>query len=507
MLLLYPPVARSPEPPIGLARLAGWSRSREIDVHCIDLNQEGQEFLLESAVKAEDSWTRGALKRRQRAASALRERQTYGNYDRYARAVGDLDRALRAASGLAGVAASLADYRDPRRSPLRKCDLIDSARNYKANVFYELFERRIGPELESELESNPMGFVGISICYLSQVLCAFALCGYIKSVSPETKITLGGSLVTSWVAGSRIAPGEEFEGFVDAILAGPGEESLGSLLDIPDSRIAGAPRFDDFLDLGYFAPVRIIPYNFSSGCAWKRCSFCPETAENMPYRGKNRETAITELAVLRERYDPGLFHFTDNEIAPLYLRSLMDHPPGAPWYGFARFSRLLLDPKACDELAASGCRMLQLGLESADQDVLDALGKGTRVEEIDRILKNLKASAIAVFLYVIFGTPSEDRNSAMRTRDFVATRAGYIRFLNLALFNLPASGGEASKLETANFYDADLSLYSEFRHPKGWDRAHAREFLEKDFLSVPENRAIFKRTPPVFTSNHAPFFI
>jgi hypothetical protein len=33
--------------------------------------------------------------------------------------------------------------------------------------------------------------------------------------------------------------------------------------------------------------------------------------------------------------------------------------------------------------------MLQLGLESADQEVLDAMGKGTELGEIDRILENL----------------------------------------------------------------------------------------------------------------------
>jgi hypothetical protein len=227
----------------------------------------------------------------------------------------------------------------------------------------------------------------------------------------------------------------------------------------------------------------------------------------MPYRGTPAPTASEEIRFLADRHRPGLFHFTDNEISPLYLRTLTESHPGAPWYGFARFSRLLLDPAFCELLAASGCVMLQLGLESGDQGVLDGLGKGTRIEEIAVILDNLAAASIRVFLYVLFGTPAEDRRAAMRTLDFIAERAGEIGFLNVAIFNLPDSGPEAKELETMAFYDGDLSLYRGFRHPKEWDRAKVRDFLARDFEAVPEIRAIVQRTPPVFTSNHAPFFL
>ena len=142
---------------------------------------------------------------------------------------------------------------------------------------------------------------------------------------------------------------------------------------------------------------------------------------------------------------------------------LADNPPGAPWYGFARFSRRLLDPRFCRELASSGCAMLQLGLESGDQGLLDRIGKGTRVEEIAIILDNLAAAGIGTYVYVLFGTPEEDRDAAMRTRDFIAQHSDAINFLNVAVFNLPASSLEAKELEIKEFYDGDLSLYSEFR--------------------------------------------
>ncbi len=503
MLLIYPPAARSTEPPLGIARLAAFLKKAGREASCIDLCREGIDYLLGLEVHGGDRATRGALDRSGRAAETLRDPGAYSNPGRYIRAVNDLGRALRAASEASGALASLADYRDPRLSPLRKADLIAAAAEHEKNVFYPLFESRVGPEADSLRD----GWVGISICYLSQALCAFALIGYLKATRPGLRIAIGGGLVTSWIAGGKLARGESFGGLVDAAIAGPGEEGLAGLFGLEPEKGGDALDLKDFDHLRYSAPTRIVPYNFSFGCPWKRCSFCPEKAEDLAYSGESATVARARLARLGETYRPGLFHFTDNEISPLYLRLLAESPPPAPWYGFARFSDRLLDPSFCRKLADSGCLMLQLGLESGDQGILDRLGKGTRIEDIVAILENLAAVSIGTYIYVLFGTPAEDRDAALRTRDFVARHAELIDFLNVAIFNLPASSPEARELETRGFYEGELSLYSDFRHPALWDRPAIRSFLAQDFEAIPEIRAIVARTPPVFTSNHAPFFL
>jgi len=516
MLLIYPPASRSAEPPIGIARLAGFLRGQGQAVRCLDLCHEGIEYLLSLPPDADtpaDTWSRGALRRRSRALELLRDASTYAAPDRYRRAVLDLNRALKAVSAASGVEASLADYRDSRRSPLKRSDLLDAADRFEENVFFPLFSER----LETELADFPARSVGISICFLSQALCAFAIIGYLRKRHPRLSIVLGGGLVTSWVAQGRVGAAERFGGLVDAIVAGRGEDGILDALEAVGAQVgaeragrgvsSSSPDFDDFSGLRYLAPTRIAPYNFSWGCPWRRCAFCPEKAEGNPYAGVRVDAAASELRTLAERYSPGLFHFTDNEIAPLYLRALADSPPGARWYGFARFSRCLVDPAFCERLAASGCSMLQLGLESGDQRVLDELGKGTRIDEIDIALANLSRAGIGTFLYVLFGTPAEDRDAALRTRDFIAARADRIDFLNVAVFNLPSTSEEARRLGARPFYEGDLSLYSEFRHPRGWDRNEVRAFLARDFEGEPSIKAILARNPPVFTSSHAAFFL
>jgi len=148
--------------------------------------------------------------------------------------------------------------------------------------------------------------------------------------------------------------------------------------------------------------------------------------------------------------------------------------------------------------------MLQLGLESGSQVVLDAMGKGRRLAHAEAALKALSDAGIAPYVYLLFGTPAEGRDEALATRDFVARMAGHIGFINAAVFNLPASSALAAGLTTRPFNEGDLSLYRDFAHPMGWDRARVRAFLKEDFGSEPAIAAILARTPPVYTSSHAP---
>jgi hypothetical protein len=185
---------------------------------------------------------------------------------------------------------------------------------------------------------------------------------------------------------------------------------------------------------------------------------------------------------------------------------LIDHPLGVPWYGFARITDHLADLDFCLALKKSGCGMLQVGLESGDQGVLEQLQKGIDLKVASQALTNLKKAGIDTYVYLLFGTPAETESEARQTLEFTVRHSGQIGFLNLALFNLPSGGPEAQKLQTQKFYEGDLSLYSSFGHPRGWNRNLVRAFLEKEFKRHPAIAPIVRRAPPFFTSNHAPFF-
>jgi radical SAM superfamily enzyme YgiQ (UPF0313 family) len=404
----------------------------------------------------------------------------------------------------------LANYEDEELTPVRSNDLAKAAENPEQNPFYPYFKKR----LMGLLKSEPSSLIGFSLNYLSQALCTFSMIGFIKKEFPKKKLVLGGGLVTSWMRGPHW--NNPFEGLVDHLIAGPGEIPLLSLLNVEG--IAGdngkrsgenhyRPDYESLPIRDYFAPGPILPYSSSSGCYYHQCSFCPERAEGNPYHAIPVEKAILDLHHLVEKEKPVLIHLLDNAISPSLMTAISDRPPGVPWYGFARITHQLVDLDFCLALKRSGCVMLKLGLESGDQTVLDTLQKGIHLEEVSAALRNLKKAGIATYIYLLFGTPPESLIEARRTLEFVVKHHDCIGFLNLAIFNMPIYCPEALQMERKFFYEGDLSLYASFNHPKGWNRPSVRQFLEKEFKRHPAISPILKRDPPVFTSNHAPFFV
>jgi Radical SAM superfamily len=503
ILLVNPPLAKPCEAPAGLAKLASTLKANEIKCRIFDASLEGIISLLTQPVNASDTWSRRALNHVQANMEALRSNELYAHPDRYKRAVADINRVLQMAGRDSGVNISLSNYGSPTLSPVRSGDLLQAAEQFEKNPFFPFFQHRF---TEYYREQTP-DLTGFSLNFMSQALCAFAMVGFIKKRFPQTRIVFGGGLVTSWmnIPGFR----NPFEGLVDTLVPGAGENALLSMCGRNSGGASSVTGFDyDQMPLGhYLAAGPILPYATSRGCYWKRCSFCPEKSENSIYQPADVRAAVDDIRHLNAGYKPQLIHFLDNALSPRFLKYLIAHPPGAPWYGFVRITEHLADPGFVWGLKESGCVMLKLGIESGDQAVLNALGKGIDLPTVSRALRALKEASIATYAYLLFGTPAENLDSARKALDFTLSHADAIDFLNLAIFNLPAYSEEARELATADFYQGDLSLYREFTHPKGWSRDKVRRFLAKEFKHPAPIRSILANDPPFFTSNHAPFLI
>ena len=500
MLLIHPPVVKPCEPPAGLARLAGALNHHQVQHEIVDANLESLFHRIQSPVTDVDQWTGRAVRHLTSNLEALRMGRAFDNLDRYKRTVTDINRVVQKAQPQFGGTLSLVNYADNQLSPVRSADLIRAAENPEENPFFDWFSAR----LDSLLRDRPPSLIGLSVNYLSQALCAFAMAGYVRKRAWAAKIIMGGGLITSWLAGPDWR--NPFEGLIDELVAGPGEGALLLSQGIAPIKRPYCPDYSALMDNRYLAPGFILPYSASQGCYWSRCSFCPESAEGHRYRPIPPSQVMKDLKALIHQTRPVLIHLLDNAVSPALLRHLCKNPLPIPWYGFARITRELTDPDFCLALKESGCTMLKLGLESGDQAVLDRLNKGIELEVASKALGNLKTAGIATYVYLLFGTPAEDLASARQTLDFVVRHNQEIGFLNLAIFNLPRYGPDAGKMETEDFYEGDLSLYRQFKHPLGWHRSKVRHFLDREFKRHPAVAAILRRDPPFFTSNHAPFF-
>ena len=502
ILLIHPPVAKPCEAPAGLAKLAFALRSCGVDCRTYDANLDTLLGTVAAPRAAEDTWSRRAVTHRQANLAALRACDLYGNRDRYKRAVMDTARVLRLAGRPADAAITLSNYTTSRLSPVRSADLICAAENFRSNPFFSIFSAT----LHHLFTQRTPDIVGMSIGFMSQALCAFAMVGLVRQLLPGARMVCGGGLVSSWMAIPGL--GNPFAGLVDEMIRGPGERRLIELCTGQTGNphpITGYDFASADLDR-YLAPTRVLPYAASRGCYWKKCAFCPEHSQDGAYLSDDPQEIGQDLDRSAAQTSSGLIHFLDNALAPRLMRHLIDHPPPAPWYGFARITRHLCQPDFVRGLRAAGCVMLKLGVESGDQKVLDALCKGIQVATVSRALRTVHQAGIATYVYLLFGTPAENEACAQRTLAFTRRHAQSIDFLNLAIFNLPAYSREAGQLETVDFYAGDLSLYREFIHPAGWQRDRVRRFLAKSFKKSTPIRPILDRDPPFFTSNHAPFF-
>ncbi|HPZ07203.1 MAG TPA: radical SAM protein [Candidatus Eremiobacteraeota bacterium] len=501
VLLIYPPVSKPSEPPPGIAKLSGSLNNHSIEYKVLDANLEGLFYLLKILPDAEDAWTKRAFRNLSKNIDSLKYRGICKNFDRYKRAVMDINRLIEMAGKKSDIFMTLSDYKDSHLSPVKSKDLIKAAENPEINPFYTYFKVRF-TEL---LEKHNISLIGFSLNYLSQALSTFAMIGFLKRFYPSIKLAIGGGLVTSWLR--RPEGKNPFEGLIDYLVDGPGEHKLLSIMGKKPVEDNYIPDYSLLPMKDYLAPDIILPYSTSTGCYWNKCSFCPERAEKTPYKPIPADRVLWELNTLINTLKPYLIHLLDNAISPALLKEIIKNPLPVPWYGFTRIISHLTDIEFCMALKKSGCIMLKLGLESGSQNVLDYMQKGLSLEIASRVLKNLKKAGISTYIYLLFGTPGETLLDANKTREFIIKHAEEINFLNLAIFNMPIYGPEAVEFKTSNFYDGDLSLYTDFVHPKNWDRKTVRKYLERDFKRQSVIAEILKKTPPFFTSNHAPFFV
>jgi radical SAM superfamily enzyme YgiQ (UPF0313 family) len=80
---------------------------------------------------------------------------------------------------------------------------------------------------------------------------------------------------------------------------------------------------------------------------------------------------------------------------------------------------LLLRPGEIEALARAGCESVWIGAESGSQKVLDAMEKGTTVEQVREAARRLKAASIKPGFFLQFGYPGEDWEDVQATLQLV----------------------------------------------------------------------------------------
>lgn len=130
-----------------------------------------------------------------------------------------------------------------------------------------------------------------------------------------------------------------------------------------------------------------------------------------------------ELAWLRGAYAPDHVSFVDDifGLRPQWIEEFADEAcrlgPPLPFKCLCRAD--LLGPRTVEALRRAGCRTVWLGAESGSQKVLDAMEKGTRVEQVREAARRLHEAGIQVAFFLQFGYPGETLEDVRLTRELV----------------------------------------------------------------------------------------
>jgi anaerobic magnesium-protoporphyrin IX monomethyl ester cyclase len=124
------------------------------------------------------------------------------------------------------------------------------------------------------------------------------------------------------------------------------------------------------------------------------------------------EAVADEVAWLKETYAPDHLWVTDDifGLRPgwvvAYAEELRRRDAVVPFRCLSRPD--LLDAKTVAALRAAGCRTVWMGAESGSQKVLDAMDKGTTIDDIRQATAHLQAAGIEACFFLQFGYPGED---------------------------------------------------------------------------------------------------
>jgi radical SAM superfamily enzyme YgiQ (UPF0313 family) len=79
----------------------------------------------------------------------------------------------------------------------------------------------------------------------------------------------------------------------------------------------------------------------------------------------------------------------------------------------------LMNRSTVRSLAAAGCEEVWMGAESGSQRILDAMDKGSRIEQIFSARQNLKSAGIRACFFLQFGYPGETWKDIQLTIDLI----------------------------------------------------------------------------------------
>ena len=262
--------------------------------------------------------------------------------------------------------------------------------------------------------------IGFSLYYCNNDCAAWCV-ERLKERLPNAKFLAGGS--------QAIQEKVKFQHLFDHIVQGEGEQLFLKILESIEAgetiadKILIHPKGDridldsmpwpDYsdLDLDLYRMGTSVGAEISRGCVAK-CQFCSETTF-WRYRGRLATNIVDEIEYQYKTFGARAIWFIDSlvngnlkELRSFALGVVEKGLTELRWVGYCRCDERM-DLAYLQDLKNSGCEMLNFGIESGSQHVLDLMKKNVKRESVEQNLRDLSIVGINAFTNWFAGFPGE----------------------------------------------------------------------------------------------------
>ena len=159
------------------------------------------------------------------------------------------------------------------------------------------------------------------------------------------------------------------------------------------------------------------------GCPFK-CNWCAKPIYGNRYNSRSPQKVVEEIELLMNNYQVNYFWMCDDifGLKPGWVQEFRDivKEKGLKFkYKIQSRVDLLLQEDTIAALAESGADTVWVGAESGSQKILDAMDKGTKVEQIYKATKLLKNNGIRPAFFLQFGYLGETKEDINKTINMV----------------------------------------------------------------------------------------
>lgn len=343
-----------------------------------------------------------------------------------------------------------------------KEDLADLCRDPIRNVFLPFWRDLVTRQLKKMKPS----LVGISISSVHQFIAAMTLARLLREEMPDTHVVVGGKhllriqhkltqhsfFFQEYFHSAVLHEGEEpLVMLMEHLEAGRRVDSIPGLVYMDNNRLCmNSPKpppplrelppadFSDVLWQNYLIPRSYAPLRMSRGCYWGKCTFCIRYGtERLDFLEPVK--VVEEMERLGELYGVRDFTVNDDCMPPEYWeelsREILARKLKVSMLIWAKpVSGFTL--KKLKKMAEAGVRQIRWGVESAHPRVLKLMRKGTTVSAMTEVLERSLHAGIWNHACFILGFPTETRQEAETTLDFLRSHRDKIHSFILYPFVL-----------------------------------------------------------------------